>query len=91
MKITIRKEHLAAAIKDMKTGQAWTQHCVVAQAVKQVIPDFSFCGVSSVVTKSGPDYQTTAAVRKIIRAFDRQDYDKVKELLPLTFDALTRA
>lgn len=91
MKITIRKEHLAAAIKDMKTGQACARHCVVAQAVKQVIPDFSFCGVYRVVTKSGPDYQITDAVRKVIRAFDRQDYDKVKELLPMTFDARTRA
>lgn len=91
MKITIRKKHLKQALAVINKCSDRTQHCVVAQAVKQRFPLFYWCGVNYFRTKDQKNYSLPSPVRKIIRQFDKKNYEAVSQLLPVTFDARLKA
>lgn len=76
--ITVTEEHLNGAIRiDI-------HNCLMAKAVKAVVPDFSYYGITGFTTRSGKIYRGDTTAYTLLTLFDSGDHDKLRKMLPCT-------
>lgn len=93
MRLLITEKHLDLGIEAVKTGSQ-TQNCVLAQAAKEVIPDFVSCTHSYIQTRSNaPTSRLTPVtqhekdeVRELVNYFDILKYERVRRMLPIEIE-----
>lgn len=94
MRLTITKKHLDLGIKAVNKGSGTqTTNCILAQAAKEVLPNFVSCTNSYIHTKADapnwrmvPIEEHKGLLRNLVNYFDDVQYDVVRNMLPVEIE-----
>lgn len=92
MRLTITEKHLDLGIEAIKTG-VQTRNCVLAQAAKEVIPNFISCTNAYIHTESDPRNWRLVPIsehvdilKELVNSFDALRYETTRSMLPVEIE-----